>query len=96
MALSHNRLVQLSDQTLTIKRYDFPLAAAKIVSLDDIKKVTVWPPGLVNGRLRLWRTGSPGIWYAFDWRRPARAVLFRVHRRSQRIDPIFRSSAQTS
>ncbi|KEZ79299.1 hypothetical protein [Salinisphaera hydrothermalis] len=57
--------------------------------LNDIVRVQAFKPGFGHGRFRLWGTGAPDVWFACDWRRPARDCLFRVRLRSQRIEPAF-------
>lgn len=80
--------VQITDQALVLQHYYLPFVA-KTVRLVEIACVTERTPGWLTGRLRLWGSGRPGVWYPLDWRRPVRTTIFRVHMRYRMVDPCF-------
>lgn len=86
--LYQDHLVSLSDRTLTLKWYYFPFGS-KTIALSDIERIHAISPSLVNGKCRFWGTGSPGIWYALDWKRPWRTTIFRAEVSGQSTDVGF-------
>jgi hypothetical protein len=65
----------LDEDGLTIRRYYFPLAAAKRIPYTEMRQVTVRPMGWMTGRGRGWGTAHPGYWFPLDVRRASKRVL---------------------
>jgi hypothetical protein len=65
----------LDEDGLTIRRYYFPLAAAKRIPYTEIRHVTVRPMGWLTGRGRGWGSAHPGYWLPLDLRRAAKRIL---------------------
>ena len=70
-----DRLVTLTENALILKRYYFPFGARQ-VRLDEIGKVRVMRPTLMNGKWRLWGTGNFKTWFPLDLHRPERERVF--------------------
>jgi len=68
-------VLSLDDRGVTIRRYYFPLAAAKHISYHGVRRVEVRPMNWLTGKGRLWGTGDPRYWLPLDMRRPAKQIL---------------------
>lgn len=74
--------VRLDDESLTIKRYYFPVGLPKRVPYAAIRRVQVEPLTLTRGRWRLWGMDLAPWWFPLDLKRPAkeRCVVLDVGR----------------
>jgi len=77
-----DRLVDLTENALVLKRYYFPFGARR-VELADVAKVRVLRPTLMNGKWRLWGTGSFKTWFPLDLHRPDRERVFLMELKRQ-------------
>ena len=73
--LYSDRLVSLTDDALVLKRYYFPYGSRR-VELDRVTRVRILRPSLMNGKWRLWGTGTFKIWFPLDLHRPERERVF--------------------
>ena len=69
--------VKCDEDGILIRHYYFPFVSKRI-AYDRIRRVEHREMGLGSGRLRLWGTSYPGIWYSFDLRRPAKRIAIIV------------------
>lgn len=83
--LYQDSFVSMSEQDITIKWYYFPIGS-KTVALSDIERVEARSSSLVNGKWRIWGTGSPRVWYALDLKRPSRSKVFRAKIKGKAVD----------
>jgi hypothetical protein len=76
--LYQDSLVELTDTVLTLKHYYYPRGGSKTILLADIEEVVEKKPTLFNGKGRLWGTGNFRVWYARDFQRFRREVIYTV------------------
>jgi hypothetical protein len=73
-----DRLIDITGDTLTLKKYYFPFGFPKHIALSDIARVRVEDPILLNGKFRVWGSSSLRTWFGLDPKRPFRDVIFIV------------------
>jgi hypothetical protein len=71
-------LIQITEDSLVINDCFFPWISKRI-PFEEIIKVQVFEPSLLNGSWRLWGTGTFQTWYAMDGKRPQRDAIFVAH-----------------
>jgi len=76
--LYSDRLVDITDDAIVLKRYYFPFGSRR-VAFSEIQRVDSEEPTVLNGKWRLWGTGTFTTWFPLDWRRPSRDRLFFVN-----------------
>jgi len=78
--LYEDRLVKLTKETLTVKRYYLPFSwpplANKTVRWERLGHLYALPAHMKSGQFRIWGTGDFKIWFACDWKRPWRRKTF--------------------
>jgi hypothetical protein len=74
-----DRLVQISNDSILIKNYYFPLIGSKRVPFKKIEFVTAEKPSLLKGKFRIWGTGNFVTWYPLDFARPSRDRIFIIN-----------------
>lgn len=72
-------LVEISNDSLLIKNYYFPLIGSKRVLFQNIESVTAEQPSISNGQFRIWGTGNFVTWFPLDFWRPKRDKIFMIH-----------------
>lgn len=68
-------LVRLDERGITLRRYYFPWAGAKVVPYDEIKAVRVRPTGVRTGAWRIWGSGDFRHWFGLDVHRRSRSQV---------------------
>lgn len=71
-------LIELTQDTLVLHGYYFPFGS-KRVGLASIEKVVLEKPTLWTGKYRFHGTGDFTTWFAADWGRNRRDMLFILH-----------------
>jgi hypothetical protein len=81
-----DKLIEVTERGILFRKYYFPFGD-RCVPLDQIEKIEVMPPSLMNGSWRLWGSGDLRTWFPLDWKRPSRDRIFLAHLRgnSRRI-----------
>jgi hypothetical protein len=86
--LYSDNLVEITDETITFKRFTFGLSVApkrlefgfsfrpKPLPLSQIARVEERPPSLLSGKWRIWGSGDFRTWFPLDWHRPQRDKIF--------------------
>lgn len=94
-------LIDITDDAVVLKRYYFPFGSRR-VPFSDIQRIDKEEPTLLNGKWRLWGTGTFTTWFPLDWRRPFRDRMFFITlsntklrigftvENSERVSEIFR------
>ena len=77
--------VTLSDRSIVLKNYYFPVVGPKTVSFDSIESISVQKPSLLTGKWRIWGTGNFTTWYPLDISRPQRDRIFFINRKKKKI-----------
>ena len=72
--LYSDKLIEISDNSILIRKYYFPFGS-KRVNLADIESITTYKPTLLRGKYRYWGTGDLRTWYPPD-NRPKRDKIF--------------------
>ena len=68
-------LVEISDDSITLKNYYFPFISKKVL-FKDIEKIEVKKPNLWNGKWKIWGTSNFSYWFPIDFSRPLRKEIF--------------------
>ncbi len=80
-----DRLVKISNDSILIKNYYFPLIGSKRVPFNKIESVTAEKPSLMKGKFRIWGTGNFVTWWPMDFARPTRDKVFIINRLGKTI-----------
>lgn len=67
--------VLLDQDGVTLRRYYFPLGAAKRIPYGRIRRVWAQPMGWLTGQGRGWGSAHPGYWLPLDLHRPRKRTL---------------------
>ena len=70
-------LIQITNDSLVIKDYYFPLVN-KQIPFADVEVVNVLHPQLFNGKYRVWGMTMGEVWLAIDFARFNRDAIFVV------------------
>ena len=81
-----DRLVSITENAITFRRYYYPTKKDKIVLLADIESIVVSVPTIWNGKWRLHGTGSFKTWYPEDLNRSQRDRIFFAVLKNQWVD----------
>jgi hypothetical protein len=80
-----DRLIEISNDSILLKNYYFPLIGSKRVPFRKIEFITAEKPSLLKGKFRIWRTGNFVTWYPLDFARPTRDRIFIINRLGEMI-----------
>ncbi len=80
-----DKLVDVCDGGLRIKKYYFPSGQAKFVKYSEVFAIERKPSTLKHGKWRCWGTGDFKTWFSLDWGRPQRESLFFIRFATQRM-----------
>ncbi len=83
--LYKDKLVRISDHSITLYNYYFPSSKSLTVLLQDIKKVDTLMPTLLNGKFRFWGTSNFITWFPKDLKRNIRDKIFIIYRNNKKI-----------
>ncbi len=72
----NDKLVEINNESITLKKYYFPFAGSKRIPLDKIKSIKVEKPSLFTGQARIWGTGDLMTWFPLDVGRLKRDKIF--------------------
>ncbi len=73
--MNNDSLVQIIEDSLIVKHYYFS-GISKQIPLNKIASIQALQPSLFTGQLRIWGMGLQPIWFAMDWKRPSRELIF--------------------
>ncbi len=73
--LYSDRLLEITDDTIVLRRYYFPWGTRR-VAFTDVERIVSERPTWRNGKWRVWGTGTFRTWFPLDWRRSSRDRLF--------------------
>jgi hypothetical protein len=82
-----DRLITITDGSLTIRRYYFPAATSKRIALESIRSAREVGLGTMTGRWRLWGATVPTYWLNLDPSRSHKSTGF-VLDVGKRIRPV--------
>lgn len=71
-----DRLISITEESITFFAYSFPLKKSRRVTFADIDHITVTELSLSRGKWRIWGSGDPDTWFSLDTRRSARDRIF--------------------
>ena len=74
--LYSDRLVSITEEAITFRHYSLPFGSPRRVEFSDIDHFTCEVPTIMNGKYRIWGTGSFTVWYPLDSHRPERDRIF--------------------
>ncbi|MDK2826065.1 hypothetical protein SAMN04488589_2494 [Methanolobus vulcani] len=78
-----DKLVDVDDKGIRLKKYYFPLGQAKFVKFQDIFKMEKRQATLTTGKWRIWGSGNLMTWFPLDWLRPKRDIIFFIQMATQ-------------
>ncbi|MEZ5333858.1 MAG: hypothetical protein R2741_00730 [Methanolobus sp.] len=79
-----DKLVEVEENGIFLKKYYFPLGTSKFVKFPDILKMEKRPATFSNGQWRIWGTGDFMTWFPLDWHRPDRELIFLIQLSTQK------------
>jgi hypothetical protein len=74
-----DNLTEISNDSILIKNYYFPIIGSKRVLFKNIESVTAEQPSLSNGKFRIWGTRNFATWYPMDFFRSRRDKIFIIN-----------------
>ncbi|MFZ1280024.1 MAG: hypothetical protein WAR59_04255 [Ignavibacteriaceae bacterium] len=80
-----DRLVRISETSITFFNYYYPSSKSLTVPFHNVKKVVSLMPTLLNGKYRLWGTSSFFTWFPKDFKRSTRDKIFILYRKNKRV-----------
>lgn len=80
-----DRLVRISDHSITFYNYYFPSSKSLTILLTEIKKVKTFRPSVFNGKYRFWGTSTFITWFPKDLKRNLRDKIFILYRKNKKI-----------
>ena len=81
-----DRLISITENAITFRRYYYPTGKSKVVRLSDIECIVVRALTIWNGKWRLHGTGSIKTWYPEDMNRPQRDRIFFAELKNQWVN----------
>ena len=81
--LYQDGLVAITDDSIILKKYYFPVMTPKVIVFGSIKYIEVLEPTLINGKWRIIGSGDFRTWLPWDSARPARDKIFRITYRNK-------------
>ncbi len=70
-----DKLVEISHDAILFRHYYFPVGSKRI-NLNDVEKIEILNPTLINGKWRIHGTGDFRTWFPRDTKRPGRDMIF--------------------
>jgi hypothetical protein len=86
--LYKDSLVEIRDDSITLKNYYFPFISKKVL-FKDIENIEIKESTLFNGKWRIWGTGNFSYWFPLDFLRPSRKEIFLITYKNQQIKSGF-------
>jgi len=80
-----DKLVEIRNGYILFHNYYFPIPTSKSVTFDEIEKIFMLKPTLINGKYRYWGSGDFIHWFPLDLRRSKRDVIFMLHRKNKKV-----------
>lgn len=74
-----DKLIEISNDSILIKNYYFPLIGSKRVPFKNIQSIIVEKPSSSNGKFRIWGTRNFATWFPLDFWRPKRDKIFMIN-----------------
>ena len=71
-----DRLICITNDSITFFNYSFPVLGRKVVSFFDIDHISVRKPAITTGKWRIWGSSDLSTWFSFDSGRPWRDRIF--------------------
>ena len=88
-ALYSDSLVEITDHAILLRLYYFPIGL-KRVSFADIESIAIESSPLpFRYQYRLWGSDDWRIWFACDWYRPTRNMVFKMKLKNQSMQVGF-------
>ena len=82
--LYQDNLIEIRNDSIILKHYYFPFISKKIL-FNNIEKIDTKEPTLINGKWRIWGTGSLTVWFPIDIFRPMRDEIFFITYKNKKI-----------
>lgn len=83
--LYKDKLIRISDHSITFYNYYFPTSKSLTVLLEDVEKVNTIKPTIFNGKYRFWGTSNLFTWFPKDLKRNLRDKIFILYRKNKKI-----------
>lgn len=81
--LYSDRLIWITDDSITFLNYSFPTLSSRKVLFADIDHICVKKNSLGTGKWRLWGSGDFRTWFPLDGDRPSRDRIFHATLKTQ-------------
>ncbi len=82
--LYQDNLIEIRNNSIILKHYYFPFISKKIL-FTNIETIKTKEPTLINGKWRIWGTGSLTVWFPIDLFRPIRKEIFFITYKNKKI-----------
>ncbi|MDE3059113.1 MAG: hypothetical protein KGJ59_14270 [Bacteroidota bacterium] len=83
--LYKDSLIEISADSILLKRYYFPFFTSKPIRFEQIQTITAEEPTLLNGKWRLQGTTDFRTWFPLDLARPKRDKIFFISLKGKTI-----------
>jgi hypothetical protein len=83
--LYSDKLIEIRNDSILFHNYYFPIPADKTVKFDDVEKIFMVKPTILNGKYRYWGSGDFKHWFPLDSRRSKRNIICILHRKNKKI-----------
>jgi hypothetical protein len=87
--LYSDKLIEIKDGSITLKKYYFPSLASKIILFEDIEKIEVKKVSFFTGKYRIQGTGNFKTWFPFDSLRSKRDKIFFIIYKNKWVQSAF-------
>ena len=87
--LYEDKLVEIREDSLTLKNYYFPSMSPKIVPFRDIERIDIKEASILTGKWRIQGTGDFRTWFPFDSSRSKRDKIFFIYYKNKWMRSAF-------
>lgn len=88
-ALYSDSLVEITEQAILLRLYYFPIGLKRVYFTDIESIIIESPPLPIRSQYRLWGSDDFSVWFACDWYRPTRNMVFKMKLKNQSMQVGF-------
>ena len=84
-----DKLVEIREDSLTLKNYYFPSMSPKRIPFDQIERIEIKQASILTGKWRIQGTGDFRTWFPFDFSRSKRDKIFFIYYKNKWMRSAF-------